>query len=80
MALTLGANKLLVMAKDTCGLHPIVVGEVFLQLISRYVVLQLQGPFHEHLSPHQFGVLTHGGCEAIPFGVQPFLTYTLIRS
>jgi hypothetical protein len=41
MALVLRVNKLLAMAKDTNGLHPIVVGEVFLQLISRSIVLQL---------------------------------------
>jgi hypothetical protein len=34
VALVLGASILLVMAKDTGGLRPIVVNEVFLQLIS----------------------------------------------
>jgi len=39
MALMLGINKLLVMAKDTCGFCPIVVGEVFFLLISCSIIL-----------------------------------------
>jgi len=35
----LGVNKLLAMTKDTSDFHPIVVGEVFLQLISCSIVL-----------------------------------------
>jgi hypothetical protein len=47
----------------------VIVGEVFLQLMSHSIVLQLWEPFQKHLSPHQFGVWTLGGCEAIPFGI-----------
>jgi hypothetical protein len=72
MALVLGANKLLAMAKDIGGLCPIAIGEVFLQLISRSTILQLWGPFQKHLSPHQFGISTLGGCEAIPFNIRTF--------
>jgi hypothetical protein len=57
------------MAKDIGGIRPIVVGEVFLRLISYSIVLQLWGPFQEHLSTHQFGVSTFGGCAAIPFNI-----------
>jgi hypothetical protein len=39
--LMLGVNKLLAMPKDISGLHPIVVSEMFLRLISRSIVLQL---------------------------------------
>ncbi len=35
----LEANKLLVMARDISGFHPIVVGEVFFQLIRYSIVL-----------------------------------------
>jgi len=49
MALVLGANKLLTMAKDISALCPIVVNEVFFQLISHSIVLQLWGLFWEHL-------------------------------
>jgi hypothetical protein len=45
VALVLGANKLLAMAKDIDNLHPVVVSEMFLRLISCSIVLQLQGPF-----------------------------------
>jgi len=46
---------------------------VFLQLINHFIVLQFQGPFQEHLSPHQFGVSTFGNYEAIPFDIQTLL-------
>jgi hypothetical protein len=39
------------MAKDIKGLCPITIGEVFFQLISRSIVLQLWRSFQEHLSP-----------------------------
>jgi hypothetical protein len=65
----LGANRLLAMAKDIGGLFPITIGEVFLQLISHSIVLQLRGLVQEQLSSHQFGISTLGGCETIPFGI-----------
>ncbi len=61
---------MLATAKDTNGLRPIVVGEVFFQLINRSMVRQLRGPFKEHLSPHQFGISTLRDYEDILFGVQ----------
>jgi hypothetical protein len=64
---------LMAMAKDTGGIRPIVVGEVFLWLITCSIVLQLWGPFQEHLSSHQFGISTPRGYEAIPFGIRTFL-------
>jgi hypothetical protein len=57
------------MAKDIGGFHPIAMGEIFLGLINRSIILQFQGPFQEHLSPNQFGVLTLKGCETILFGI-----------
>ncbi len=39
VALMLGANKLLAIAKDTKGFRPIIVSKVFLWLISRTIVL-----------------------------------------
>jgi hypothetical protein len=65
----LGANKLLAMAKDISGLCPITIGEMFFQLISRSIVLQLRRSFQEHLSPHQFGVSTPGSYETILFNI-----------
>jgi hypothetical protein len=69
MALMLGVNRLLVMAKDIGGLCPVVVNKVFFLLIIRSIVLKLQRSFQEHLSPHQFGTSTPRSYEAIPFGV-----------
>ncbi len=39
MALMLGVNKLLAMAKDTSGIHPITVSKVFFLFISSSIVL-----------------------------------------
>jgi hypothetical protein len=41
MALMLRVNRLLAMAKDIGGLHPIAIGEVFFQLINHSIVLSL---------------------------------------
>jgi hypothetical protein len=40
----LRASRLLAMAKDIGGLRHIIIGEMFFQLISRSIVLQLQAP------------------------------------
>jgi hypothetical protein len=39
VALVLGVNKLLAMAKDTSGFPSIVVGKMFPQFISRSIIL-----------------------------------------
>jgi hypothetical protein len=77
MAQMLGANKFLAMVNDIGGLCLIIAGEVFLQFINHSIVLQFQGPFQEHLSPHQFGVLTLRGYESIPFGIRTLLNLHL---
>jgi hypothetical protein len=41
VALMIGVNKLLAMAKDIGGLHPIAIGKMFFQLISCSIVVQL---------------------------------------
>jgi hypothetical protein len=56
VALVLGANKLLAMAKKTSGFSLIAVSKMFFQLMNCSIVLQLQGPFQEHLSPHQLSI------------------------
>ncbi len=70
ITIVLGVNILLAMAKDICGHCSIAISKVLFRFISRSIVLQLWGLFQEHLSPHQFGVLTFGGCEAIIFDIQ----------
>jgi hypothetical protein len=61
------------MVNNIRGFCPIVGGELFLQLINRSIVLQLWRLFQEHLSPHQFGISTLGGCETISFRIQALL-------
>jgi len=39
MGLVMGANRLLVMAKDIRGFHPIVVSKVFCPLINHSIIL-----------------------------------------
>jgi len=77
VALMLGVNKLLAMAKNTEVLCPIIVDEVFFQLISHSIVLQLWVSFQKHLSPHQFKILTLGGYETILFGIRTFFNLHL---
>jgi hypothetical protein len=50
VALMLGTIRLLAMAKDINGLRLIIVSKLFFRLINHSIVLQLQGPFQEHLS------------------------------
>jgi hypothetical protein len=73
MALVLEANILLAMVKDIRGIHPIAIGEVFLQFINCSIVLQFQVSFQKHLSFHQFGMSTPKGYETILFGIETFL-------
>jgi hypothetical protein len=42
---SVGVGILLMMAKDIGGFRTIVVSKMFLQLISRCIILQLWGPF-----------------------------------
>ncbi len=78
VALMLGANRLLAMAKDIGGFHPIAIGEVFLWLISHSIILQLWGLFQEHLSPIS---LEYQSLEVVRpsfLASEPSSTYTLI--
>jgi hypothetical protein len=78
--LMLGVNKLLAMPKDISGLHPIVLGEKFFRLISRSIVLQLRGPFQEHLSPISLEYQPLEAMRPSLLAFEPFSTYTLIGS
>jgi hypothetical protein len=69
VTLVLGASRLLAMAKDTSGFCLIIVRKVFFQLINCSIILQLQGPFKKHVSPHQFRISTPRGYEAIIFSI-----------
>jgi hypothetical protein len=78
MALMLEVSKLLAMAKDTGGLHPIDVGKVFLRLINHSIVLHLQGLFKEHLSPISLEYQPLKAMEPSLLASEPSSTYTLI--
>jgi len=67
IAHVLGVASLLTMTKPSGGIHPIVVGEICLQFCE---------VFATHFSPHQFGVATKGGYEAIIHSI----TYTLTQT
>jgi hypothetical protein len=69
----LGVSRLLVMAKEIAILHPIAICEMFIRLISCSIVLQLQGLFQEHLSPHEFEVSTPRDYETIIFNIKALL-------
>jgi len=76
MALMLGINKLLAMAKHLKSSFYCHKQGVFL-FISCSIVLQLQGSLQKHLSPHQFGVSNLGGYETIFFGIITLLNLHL---
>ncbi len=75
-----GVDKLLTMAKDTRGLHPIAISKTIFWFISYSIVLQLWVPFQEHLSPHQFKVSTLEDVKPSILALEPYLIYTLIKS
>ncbi len=78
ITLVLGANKLLAMVKDIGGLHPIVVGKVFFQLISHSIVLQLWGFFTNTYSPISLEFWPLEVVRPSLLAFKPSLTYTLI--
>ncbi len=73
VARVLGENKLLALTKAFGGIHPIVVREVFYQLMNIALCLQFHDVFVFHLSPYQFGVVVRGGCETMVHCIQATL-------
>jgi hypothetical protein len=68
------------MANNTSDFHPIIVREIFFQLISRSIVLQLWGYFKSTYAPIN---LEYRPVEVVRpsfLAFEPFLTYTLIGS
>ena len=59
-----GARLHAALKKDG-GLRPIAVGNLTRRLASKLVASELAGRASSYLSPHQLGVGTRGGCEAI---------------
>jgi hypothetical protein len=80
MALMLGANRLLAMAKDIGGLCLITVSEVFLRLISRSIVLHFGGHFKSTYPPISLEYRPLEVVRPSLLTFKPSSTYTLIRS
>jgi hypothetical protein len=45
------------------------INEVTYCLVAHTLVIQFNDNFMEHLSFHQFGVVTHGGCEIMVYNI-----------
>jgi hypothetical protein len=75
--ITIGKMFFRLINYSTNGLYPITISKMFFRLIICSIVLQLQRPFQEHLSPHQFGILTVGSYKAILFAIQTLLNIHL---
>ncbi len=52
------------------------IGETTYCLVTHILTIQFRDIFMEHFSPHQFGVMTHGGCEIMVHGVRAMLDLT----
>jgi hypothetical protein len=78
VALMLGVSKLLAMANDIGGLHPIVISEVFLWLISCSIVYNFRGHFKSTYSPINLEYWSLEAMKPSLLAFEPSLTYTLI--
>jgi len=52
-------------------------GETLYWLTSHTLCFQFHNVFATHFSPHQFGIVTKGGCEAIIHGIRCSLNFHL---
>ncbi len=53
------------------------INEVTYHLIAHTLVIQFKGTFAKHFSFHQFGVVTHDGCEKMVHGIWTMLNLHL---
>jgi hypothetical protein len=51
------------------------MGETLYQLISCVICFRFHDTFETHFSPHQFGVIIKGSCEAIIHGIMHTLNF-----
>ena len=66
--------------KDANSLRPIAVGETFRRLVAKCLAFKLSPQASPFLEPHQLGVKTQGGCEAIIHSAQAILSDTSLHS
>jgi hypothetical protein len=64
---TLRSAKLIALSKGADKVRPIAIDETLFRLISRTVAKEMKDDFRDLLAPHQFGVGTQGGQEAITY-------------
>jgi len=51
------------------GTHPIMINEVTYCVIVHILTIQFKDTIVKHFNAHQFGVVTHDGCETMIHGV-----------
>ncbi len=79
VAIVLGVNKLLVMAKDTSGLCPIAIGEAFFNLLVVALSYNFEGHFKNTYPPINLEYQPLEVVKPSLLAFEPSSTYTLIR-
>ena len=69
-----GARLHALKKKDLILIRPIAVGEVLRQLVAKCLAFKLSPQAATFLEPHQLGVKTRGGCEAVIHATQAILS------
>ena len=69
-----GAHLHALHKENVNSLRPIAVGETFRRLVAKCLAFKLSPQASSFLEPHQLGVKTRGGCEAIIHGAQAILS------
>ena len=69
-----GARLHALKKKDLNSIRPIAVGEVLRRLVAKCLAFKLSPQAATFLEPHQLGVKTRGGCEAIIHATQAILS------
>ena len=69
-----GARLHALKKKDPGSIRPIAVGEIFRRLVTKCLAFKLTPQASSFLEPHQVGVKTCGGCEAIIHATQAILS------
>jgi len=70
----LTASRLVVFHKNSGGLRPIAIGEVFYRLAARYILEKSKKVVGELLDPYQYGIGVASGCEKIVHSLRHLLT------
>ena len=63
-------DRVVPLLKDDGSIRPIIVGDVWLRILSRIVACKMSRRAADFLAPHQYGVGVKGGGEAVAHGVR----------